>query len=72
MALTFPSHPDLAKEVTAYLEARDIAPTTFGEMALGDPSLIATLSNGRELRRKTLERVRMFMLTGKQDQDARQ
>ena len=71
MSIEFPSHPDLAREVSAYLAARDMAPTTFGAMAVGDPSLVASLKAGRELRRATLERIRMFMLTG-QHQEARQ
>lgn len=70
MSIEFPSHPDLAREVSAYLASRDMAPTTFGAMAVGDPSLVASLKAGRELRRGTLERIRMFMLTG--NQEARQ
>lgn len=64
MQHTFPKHPDLAEEVTAYLAARDMKATTFGKLALADPSLIATLEAGRELRSDTLRRIRRFMMTG--------
>lgn len=65
MSIEFPSHPELAKEVAAYLEANGMATTTFGVRALGDPALIDTLRRGRELRRRTIERIRMYMLTGR-------
>lgn len=66
MQINFPKHPDLAKDVSAYLEARGMKPTTFGMKAAGDPALIATLERGRELRSGLLGRVRMFMLTGRE------
>lgn len=66
MQLNFPKHPDLAKEVTAYLAARGMRPTTFGTKAAGDPALISTLERGRELRSDLLGRVRMFMMTGQE------
>jgi hypothetical protein len=63
MDLHFPKHPELAKEVSAYLAARKMRPTTFGTNAANDPRLIWTLENGRELRSDLLQRIRMFMLT---------
>ena len=65
MSKSFPKHPDLAQEVSAYLAAHDVKATTFGKLALGDPSLIATLEAGRELRADTIRRIRHFMLTGR-------
>lgn len=46
------------------MAAHDVRATTFGKRALGDPSLIATLEDGRELRSETIRRIRHFMLTG--------
>lgn len=64
MQITFPKHPELAEEVGAYLASRDMKATTFGKQALADPSLIATLEAGRELRSDTIRRIRRFMATG--------
>lgn len=64
MQITFPKHPELAEEVAAYLATRDVKATTFGKQALGDPSLVATLQAGRELRSDTIRRIRRFMATG--------
>lgn len=70
MSKSFPKHPDLAQEVSAYLAAHDVKATTFGKLALGDPSLIATLEAGRELRSDTIRRIRHFMLTGRSKESA--
>lgn len=43
------------------MASHEVRPTTFGKLAVGDPSLIASLQAGRELRSDTLRRVRMFM-----------
>lgn len=64
MSISFPKHPELASEVSAWLAAHDVKPTTFGKLAAGDPSLLASLQNGRELRSDTLRRIRHFMMTG--------
>lgn len=64
MDTKFPMHPDLAEEVAAFLKAKDMPPTRFGKMALGDPSLIASLTAGRELRSQTIAAIRRFMATG--------
>ena len=64
MQITFPKHPELAEEVAAYLAATGCKPTTFGKRAVSDPSLIATLEAGRELRSGTIRRIRRYMLTG--------
>ena len=64
MQTSFPKHPDLAEEVGAYLAARGMKATTFGKLSVADPSLIATLEAGRELRSDTIRRIRRFMMTG--------
>lgn len=61
----FPKHPELAQEVAAWMASNEVRPTTFGKLAIGDPSLVATLQAGRELRRDTIRNIRHFMLTGK-------
>ena len=53
-----PVHPDLLAEITAYMAEHKLTRQAFGLHALGDPSLLADLENGRELRRSTEERVR--------------
>jgi hypothetical protein len=64
MDITFPKHPELAEEVAAFMAAKGIRHTTFGKLAVGDPSLISNLREGRELRSKTIRRIRHFMMTG--------
>jgi hypothetical protein len=71
MQMNFPKHPDLAAEVGAYLRAHDMPVTTFGAKAAGDPALIKTLSNGRELRSDLLRRIRMYMATGQEHRATR-
>lgn len=68
MQITFPKHPELAKEVAAYLQAHDVKPTRFGKAAVKDPSLIKSLQEGRELRSETIRAIRHYMLTGVQYQ----
>lgn len=65
MAYTFPKHPELAKEVTAFMAARDLRPTRFGLDALNDKMLLTQLEQGRELRQDSINAIRHYMLTGK-------
>lgn len=57
-------HPDLLAEITAFCDARSVSRSTFGINAIGDPRLVAGIENGRELRRKTIESIRRYMVTG--------
>lgn len=57
------NHPIL-KEIEAYCEARGIKPCAFGILAMGDPSFVPSLKKGRDLRSKTADAVRHYMLTG--------
>lgn len=59
-----PTHPIL-EEIAAFCEARGMAETTFGKKAMGDPSFVASLRRGRDLRWRTQCAVRQFMLTEK-------
>ena len=51
----------LLVEVERFLKKTGMAPTSFGGQALGDPSLVNNLRNGRELRYRTLMKVKSFM-----------
>lgn len=64
MTATPPAHPDLIAEIAAFCEARGVARSAFGMNAIGDPSLVNQLEGGRELRRRTVEAIRRYMVTG--------
>lgn len=64
MSYIFPKHPELAKEVSAFMAARDLKPTRFGLDALNDKMLLAQLEAGRELRQDSINAIRHYMLTG--------
>ena len=46
------------------MQKTGMAPTRFGELAVGDPNLVRDLSAGRELRSATARRIVDFILTG--------
>ena len=56
------AHPIL-EEIMTFIAARRMAKSQFGIEALGDPGFVSGLENGREPRRKTLARVKSYMLT---------
>ena len=60
----------LLSEIDAFLEAHGVAETRFGRDSVNDARLIADLREGRELRRATIERVRLFMLTYRPEREA--
>jgi predicted transcriptional regulator len=49
------------KEVEAFLVRSGMAPTRLGSLATGDPSLVANLREGRDLRASTMDKVRQCM-----------
>lgn len=52
----------LLEEIDAFCAAVEMTPTEFGKSALGDTAFVHQLRrDGREPRRKTVERVRAFM-----------
>jgi hypothetical protein len=51
----------LLAEIEKFLRKTGMAPSAFGEKALSDPSLINNLRDGRELRFRTMQKVRAFM-----------
>lgn len=54
-------HPELLRDILAFCEKRGIPKSVFGREAVRDASLVTQIQNGRELRRRTIERVRAFM-----------
>jgi hypothetical protein len=51
-------HPaDLLARVEAHLAQTKLAPSKFGLQAVGDPNFVRDLRQGREPRRRTVERV---------------
>jgi hypothetical protein len=54
---------DLLTDIEAFLEAHQMAETTFGRRAANDATLLRDMREGRELRRATAERIRQFMVT---------
>jgi hypothetical protein len=48
-------------EIEAYLERSRIAPSRFGRTVVGDPRFVEDLRAGRRPRRKTLEKVRIYL-----------
>lgn len=52
---------DLLPKVEKFLSETGMTPTEFGRLAMRDPVLVNDLRAGRELRRKSRERVLMFI-----------
>ena len=59
--MTSTPHPDLIAEIAEFCDRQSMSKSAFGHAALGDPRLVFDLEAGRELRRRTVERVRDFM-----------
>lgn len=58
-----PAMDDLLRDIEAFRATHKLAESRFGREAVNDTTLIPQLRNGREPRRKTVERVRTFMAT---------
>ena len=54
---------DLSKIVDAFLKLNDMAPVTFGRLAMNDPHFVRDLRGGRRLWPETEAKVRDFMAT---------
>lgn len=52
---------DFLNRIDQFIAERGLTPTTFGVKAINDPDLVRELRDGRELRRKTRERIEQFM-----------
>lgn len=54
--------PDpILPDVEAFIAREGMSATAFGLSALGDPRLVHDLRDGRELRRKTRERIFSYL-----------
>lgn len=54
-------HGDLLRRIAAYCTRANIAPSTFGRMAINDGKLVTRLEAGRRLWPETEAKVRRFM-----------
>jgi nucleoside phosphorylase len=57
-------HDDLLAEIKAFCAARKMSKAAFGTSAVGDPRFVYDIDNGRECRRRTIRKVRHFLVTG--------
>ena len=55
----------LLREVEKFLNRSDIAPSSFGRKALGDPRFVFDLRNGRDPRPRTVARVLAYLEAGR-------
>ena len=51
----------LRLEIERFLRRTGMAPTTFGQGAVGDPNLVDDLRRGRELRFRTVLKIQAFL-----------
>ena len=51
----------LIDEIEAFLANHGMPPSTFGQQAIGDGKLVFDLREGRDLRSRTVERIRNYM-----------
>lgn len=49
------------KEIKSFLDESGMAPTTFGERAIGDRTLVIRLRKGSGLRADTIDKIRLFI-----------
>lgn len=54
-------HQSFLDDVESFLTEADLKPTQFGKEALGDPSFVFNLRNGRSPSAKTMDRVREWI-----------
>lgn len=59
--MDIPSRSELVARVDAFLLRHDIAPSRFGRDVTGEPNLVTTLRDGRELKHGALIKVLAFM-----------
>lgn len=57
----------LLDDIEAFLDTHNLAPSTFGDEALGDRKFVVQLRNGRRLWPETEAKVRRFMATYRQE-----
>lgn len=52
---------ELLEQIEAYLVRTNTPPSKFGRMAVGDPRFVDDLRAGRRPRRRTQERVKLYI-----------
>jgi hypothetical protein len=52
---------ELLAKIEAFCAVHGMGPSAFSLRAVGDPTFVKTLRNGREVRRRTRARVEAFM-----------
>lgn len=52
---------DLISRIEDFISRGGLSPTSFGVRCVNDPRLLADLKEGRELRRKTREKIEAFI-----------
>jgi hypothetical protein len=53
--------PTLLERIEAYLAKHELAPTKFGKLTVGSPSLLTRMRAGKTLRRGSIERVEAML-----------
>jgi hypothetical protein len=62
---------DLLSRIETFLKGRpDISTSRFGKDAVGDPNFVKDLREGREPRRKTIQRAEEFLIRAEAAQAA--
>lgn len=52
---------ELMQEINAFLKRTGMSPTSFGTESIGDRTLMISLRRGRDLKLRTVEKIRAFM-----------
>lgn len=61
LAMIEASGPSLLDRIDAYLAKHRLKPTRFGKLAVGSPSLVARMREGKTLRLITIERIEALL-----------
>jgi hypothetical protein len=61
-------HDDLIQRITVFRERHDMAPSTFGMLAVNSGNLLSKMGAGRNPRAKTVLRILAFMERYEEDQ----
>lgn len=59
--MDIPTEAELLDHIRVFLDRHDMAPTTFGRRATGEPQLISSIESGRSPSLKVVQRVMAFM-----------
>ena len=62
-----PAHPELLADIDKFCVESGMSRSAFGDKAMNDPRFVFDLEAGRELRRKSKQRVEDFMRTAAEE-----